>query len=156
MTAANPAKTPYPKTVELLIAEGIDPNLITIEGINAGSYLQIVLDADGNRIMNPNGSIAAVQQAWPRPGLGGRVMQTMIEDMRDRPGSWRVLGPDGTMQYPIDNVVLLRRRYDMDPTEENARAFLEAENRLSEEEFPAYLALYQKVADEPDSAKPGS
>jgi len=145
--------TPYPRTVELLISEGIDPNLITVEGINEASYLQIVLDADGNKIMNSNGSIAATQRAWPRPGLGERVMQAMIEDMRNTPGNFRVVGPEGVLRYPIDHVVLLRRRYDMDPTEENARALLDAERCLTEAEFPAYQALYRKVADEPDSAE---
>ncbi len=144
--------SPYPKTMELLRAEGLDSSLITVEGINEGSYLEIVLDENGKKILNPSGSLAAVRRAWPRPGLGEEVMQAMIEDMRGNASNFRVLDEEsGDLLYPIDNVVLLRRRYDMDPTEENARAYLDAENRLSEDEFPAYMALYRKVSDDAET-----
>lgn len=137
--------TPYPRTVELLKREGIDPSLLTVNGINQNSYLQIVLDADGNKVLNENGNIAAVQRAWPRPGLGEEVMNAMIEDIRAKE-PFQVKREDGDQAYPIDRVVLLRRRYDMDPTEENAKAWLDAENLLSPSEFDDYMDLYRKVA----------
>lgn len=43
--------------------------------------------------------------------------------------------------------MLLRRRFDLDPTPENEATYKAAEKYLSEEEHAAYLALYRKVSN---------
>ena len=154
-----PGASPYPLTMALLAESGIDASIITVEGINASSYLEIVLDEKGNRIVNPNGSLAAMRREWGVPGLGEKVMAAMIEDIKNFPAI-KVVNADGKVVNRVDHVVMLRRRYDMDRTEENAAAWLKYENTLSDEEFPAYLALYRALPEidpeEPAQASPSS
>lgn len=136
--------SPYPKTMEFLIAEGIDQSIITVDDINEATYTEIIVDAKGNRMMRDNGTLHARRREWPRPGMGEEVMRLMLEDIRNFP-PMKVVDEHGTLVNPVDNVVILRRRYDMDPTEAHSQAWLDAEKRLSEEEFEQYMALYRSL-----------
>ena len=136
--------SPYPKTMAFLVSEGIDPSKITVDDINEMSYTEIVLDADGKRILNPNGTIAAHRREWPRPGMGEEVMRLMLEDIRDFPPV-RVVNENGTIINPVDNAVILRRRYDMDPSDAHSKEWVDAENKLTKEEFDQYMTLYRSL-----------
>ena len=150
--------SPYPKTMEFLIAEGIDPSIITVDDINEATYTEIVVDPQGKRILRSDGNLAARRREWPRPGMGEEVMRLILEDIKNFPPI-RVVDEHGTIINPVDNAVIVRRRYDMDPSEEHSAAWLAAENRLTPAEFEQYMALYRSlpaIDQTPQSNQPDS
>lgn len=136
--------SPYPKTMEFLIAEGIDPSIIAVGDINEATYTEIIVDAKGNRMMRDNGTLHVRRREWPRPCMGEEVMRLMLADIRNLT-PMQVVSADGTIINRVDNTVILRRRYDMDPTEAHSKAWLNAENGLTEDEFEQYMALYRSL-----------
>lgn len=135
----------FPKAVALLESMGIDANLILVDGIHYESYRTIRVGSDGKRLIDPQtGDFLVETHPWSRE-TGEKVLNTILEDIADhnKENPIRVLGEE----HSIDRVVLLRRVWDMDPSEEAARIFVAAENELTPTEFAAYQDLYRKVSE---------
>lgn len=132
----------FPKTRELLQANGIDPLAVLLDSIDRDGYTEILLDNEGVQVAGEDGKIITTSREWPEPGFGLKVMNCMIEELQGRPRPQVKVSTE-----TVDQTVLLRRRYDLDPSQATAQVWLDAENQLNPTDFDAYMALYRRVSE---------
>lgn len=56
--------SPYPKTIAMLEAWGIDPDSVSVDGFDEDGYFTFIRDADGNRTIR-NGLVLRQAHRWP-------------------------------------------------------------------------------------------
>lgn len=137
----------FPKTVEFLETHGIPANLILVDGIYPTEYATFETDdVTGRKIIGTDGLLKTTRKPWPEE-LGGekfgkQVLDMILEDIGEKPA------PTIRESVSIDQVVLSRRRYDADPSDDAlAKEWIDAENLLTPQQYDAYQALYRKVSE---------
>ena len=72
--------TRYPKTVAIMRELGITVELVAENEFAITGYWELVLDKDGNRQANDDGSLMVVRHEWPSPADALRVVEAFTQE----------------------------------------------------------------------------
>jgi hypothetical protein len=123
--------------IDLLREHSIDAHQVLIDSVSRRGYELLVVDGDSKRVMNKDGTFSTTEHEWPSPEVGLAVLRMM---KAQKPN-------EGEGEQTPDSVVLLRRKYDLDPTDTSARDWVYAENQLDADQYDQYMSIYNRVSE---------
>lgn len=68
----------FPKTCEALIALGVDPATVRVEGIDLSGYYVFVLDESGRKIRRSSGAFQYQWHPWPSKDAALAVLEPFL------------------------------------------------------------------------------
>lgn len=71
---------PFPKTIALIEALGIDPRYVSAWNIDTTGYDALVPDAGGKRVVNADGTYRVERREWPSLADGIRIVDQLIKE----------------------------------------------------------------------------
>lgn len=152
--------TAQERTADYLRSLGIDPADVLVDSVSERSYLKIVRDSHGDRILSNGGTeVATVKRLWPSVAVGRQVVKLLHGDMtsiREDSGfpplsERNITDPEIAKQrgeYPIDRAILLARTFAEDMNYTNWNNYTAAKGLLTRRELDEYKERYGKLYPE--------